>query len=122
MAGENGSDTDTPDVAADPDATETPGADKVDEGTDLATLEPLKDANTPNLFRRVLSFAGAGLRKSPDADQAVDALPTFSVMYVFEDTNANGESWLQVSTSLRDGLQGLAKAVVRWGKTETPIL
>jgi serine/threonine-protein kinase PpkA len=56
---------------------------------------PLLMANKKTLFQRVLSKPGA--KVSADAGAAGDqALPAFSVLYVYQRRNVNGSAWLRV--------------------------
>ncbi len=72
-----------------------------------AIREPLSDPDHPTLFRRVISLPGSTLRPAPTADaDSGDPIPTFSVLYVFDETSANGMDWLEVGPSIREGNQG----------------
>jgi len=68
--------------------------------------EPLRDPDNPNLFRRIISLPDTTIRNDPDATIAATEVPTFSVMYVFDETSANGVDWLKVSQSLLSDEQG----------------
>ncbi len=100
-------DDDAPDVAQneDDDGTEPAPAPEA-----VAQATPMPDPDNPNLFRRALSLPSASLRTEPRSDAPATPLPTFSVMYVFDESSANGGDWLQVSTSLREGTQGWVPA------------
>lgn len=94
-------------------AEEAPAAEASTEAADAemveaapAQAEPLKDAQNPNLFRRVISLPNTTIRDLPDMAQDAEGLPTFSVLYVFDESAANGTYWLKVSSSLREGTQG----------------
>lgn len=90
-----------PDVAED-----APQEDSEIEGDDVADagrVEPMKDPDNENLFRRVLSLPQATLRDTPDIEAGTTEVPTFSVLYVFDETSVNGRDWLQVGASLREG-------------------
>ena len=87
---------------ADPPADAAPPVDQADADQ----VEPLRDADNPNLFRRVISLPSAQLQQMPDAAAASSDLPTFSVLYVFEEASTDGQDWLKVSPSLRESAQG----------------
>lgn len=90
---------------AEPPAAQPGGAD-----APVPRATPLTDADNPNLFRRVISLPNAKLHASADETAAAEALPTFSVMYVFDETTRGDTTWLQVATSLREGDQGWVQA------------
>ena len=70
--------------------------------------QPLSDPDNPNLFRRVISLPGAQLSKRlGESVDSASVLPTFSVLYVFEEQNTpDGEEWILVGPSLREDSLG----------------
>ncbi|WP_037309690.1 VWA domain-containing protein [Ruegeria halocynthiae] len=84
--------------------------------TTPAQTTPMSAPDNPNLFRRVLSLPSAVMKAEPRDDADESPLPTFSVLYVFDESRANGGDWLKVSTSLREGTQGWVEAdqTLRW--------
>lgn len=101
----HGGDAPVPDapVAQQPvsDATQagTPAAVAVDD------QRPLLMPGKKTLFQRVLSKPGARLFDAPGG-KAHDSLPAFSVLYVYQRKDAQGQTWLQVgaaSDGQRDG-------------------
>ncbi|WP_353476168.1 hypothetical protein PVT71_24755 (plasmid) [Salipiger sp. H15] len=70
------------------------------------TFTPLALEDAPDLFQRVIALPGMMLRPEPGEGEDVQALPVFSVLYVFERRDIAGVSWLQVGGSLTDGPQG----------------
>lgn len=94
---------------AEPDVLPGPGqgaAPDAGGSTETTNAQPLSDPDNPNLFRRVISLPNARLHTSMDMDSAAEPLPTFSVLYVFEEGNTGNADWLRVATSLREGDQG----------------
>jgi serine/threonine-protein kinase PpkA len=106
-------------VAQDDDQTDkAPDVVQAPEGSATAQASsrvPLADPDNPYLFRRVISLPASLLRENPGGSDA-DArnLPVFSVLYVFDESNANGETWLEVGPSLLEGAQG-------WIKTDSAL-
>lgn len=99
----------TPETAEDTTVVEeTPADEASTEVVDAAAAqaEPLKDAHNPNLFQRVISLPNTTIRDLPDMALDAEDLPTFSVLYVFDESAVNGMDWLKVSSSLRAGTQG----------------
>jgi serine/threonine-protein kinase PpkA len=93
----------SPGEAATPEAVPEAEPDAGDAGI---ALVPLNDANNPGLFRRVISLPGTeALAEANTAAEAVE-VPTFSVLYVFAESSANGKDWLQVGQSLREAPLG----------------
>jgi serine/threonine-protein kinase PpkA len=96
--GEGGS-ADNPGQAAAPEA-------EPETGESVIALVPMEDTKNPGLFRRVISLPGArALAEANPSAETVD-VPTFSVLYVFAESLANGTDWLQVGSSLRDAPLG----------------
>ncbi|AIR88598.1 serine/threonine-protein kinase [Pseudomonas cremoricolorata] len=59
---------------------------------------PLLMAGKQTLFQRVLSKPGARLLSSPEAGDG-KAVPAFSVLYVYQRKNVDGQPWLQVGAA-----------------------
>ncbi len=97
--------TGSADATASTDSTGSPDRETVT--AQAVNREPLSDPNHPTLFRRVISLPGGTLRPTPttDADSG-DQIPTFSVLYVFDEKSTNGIDWLEVGSSIREGNQG----------------
>ena len=70
------------------------------------TREPLLDSDNGNIFRRVLSLPKTMLYTEANKEGAAKELPTFSILYVFDETEKNGHTWLEVGSSLRIGVSG----------------
>lgn len=71
---------------------------KVWERSPPSDCRPLKREDIPELDRRVLSLPGARLHEFPGVGPSPAALPTFSVLYVFDTaTGTDGTEWLEVS-------------------------
>ncbi|WP_134643065.1 vWA domain-containing protein [Pseudaestuariivita atlantica] len=74
-----------------------------------AVREPLFVEGTEGLYRRAISLPSAQLYGSASEGDVTGALPTFSVLYVFAESSANGKSWLEVGDSLREPPSGWVK-------------
>ncbi len=91
------------------------GTDASDSGesgvtTTEARREPLRTDQHPTLFRRVVSLPGSRLLSEAGTDLGDgEPLPTFSVLYVFEESTVNGVEYLEVGPSTRQGSQGWVK-------------
>ena len=53
------------------------------------TREPLLDSDNGNIFRRVLSLPKTMLYTEANKEGAAKELPTFSILYVFDETEKN---------------------------------
>lgn len=114
------SDAPSEDEAETAEAEEAAPAVPAEEPSESATAEgesatgtpamPMQDSENPALFRRVISLPDADLRDGPAADEEGAALPTFSVLYVYDENSAGGASWLQVGDQLRNGPIGWIEA------------
>ena len=95
---------------AGPDDQKTENAEKpADVESAGTTRQPMPDPDNPNLFRRAISLPSAMLRTEASDDAEAEELPTFSVLYVFDESQANGQSWLEVGSSLRQDSSGWVK-------------
>ncbi len=71
--------------------------------------EPMPDPENPSLFRRVITLPGAALHAEAGGPPGAE-LPTFGVLYVFDESSANGEGWLEIGAALRSGGEGWVRA------------
>ncbi len=64
--------------------------------------EPLKLADAPEFYQRVLTLPGAMLRGQPDEQAAPvgGVLPIFSVLYVYERKGDGADAWLKVGAKV----------------------
>jgi serine/threonine-protein kinase PpkA len=70
--------------------------------------EPLKLAEAPEFYQRVLTLPGAMLRGQPQehADPVGGTLPIFSVLYVYERRTVGSAEWLRVGAKAAGGGDG----------------
>ena len=83
-----------PPVAQTPSQAQTPPLAEAVSGDQRPLLMPGKKT----LFQRVLTKPGARLADSP-AGQAGQPLPAFSVLYVYQRRNVDGQTWVQVGAA-----------------------
>ncbi|MGF1554549.1 MAG: vWA domain-containing protein [Paracoccaceae bacterium] len=70
---------------------------------------PLAREDLPDLAQRVLSLPGAALAPEPGG-QAGEALPAFTVFYVYERREEGGATWLKLGRSAFGEIDGWLKA------------
>ncbi len=92
---------------------EPPVAAAAPEAPEVAAVEraPMPDADVPSIFRRVLALPQTRAVPSAGTSEGGVALPTFGVLYVFDERAIDGISWLEVGGSLAGETAG-------WIRTE----
>jgi len=80
--------------------------------------EPLKQPGRETLYQRILSRPAATLMSEAGGTTAVEALPAFSVLYVFERKQAGGKEWLAVGPAFEGPAIGWlpGDATVAWNQ------
>lgn len=98
----------SPVVAADssPQSTgQDPAIEPLAADTGEAGERPLLMPGKTTLYQRILAKPGAQLLSTPGASTG-EALPAFSVLYVYARRNQDGQSWLQVGAASDGRVQG----------------
>ncbi len=95
-----------------PPATEEDGdVPAVEEEIETAEARmPMQDTENAALFRRVISLPDARLATAPATAEDGADLPIFSVLYVYDESSAGGENWIEVGDTIRDGPVGWINA------------
>lgn len=99
----------------------TPGQAADSKATDQADAHPLLIAGKHTLYQRVISRPKAHLYPQPDSSQAGVALPPFSILYVYQRREHQGEAWLQLGTSTHGDIRGWlpASESIDWNQALT---
>lgn len=98
-------------AAAEPEAEPpAPEVATVIEAPRADVVAPLTVPNNPDLYQRILSLPDLQLFQSPGVTEGGNALPVFSVLYVFERRDVGGQNWLYVGDSMITGPSGWVPA------------
>ena len=88
--------------AAPQDDTAVADADPADDDA----RKPLQDPENEFLYRRIITLPGTSLHDAAGGADTGETVPVFSVMYVFDEAETAGESWIEVGRRFREGSEG----------------
>lgn len=76
-------------------------------GDDEQRAEPLKVDDNDLVYQRLLTLPEAAIRSEPTSDDdAVQSIPAFSVLYVYDRAARGGADWIQVGPGIAGGPTG----------------